>query len=620
MDRQRRSDIGLIVFGILIGSLYLVVMFFGAGLFAEPNGEVQLKVFHLEGVTRIPDECAPDISGQHQLQGNKFAVSPGGPPDVFLIELETSVPDGLVLYLGAIVDRAKLVVCGLDGAISKTQQAGDHLPFSVRSMLTTEIAFQLTAEDLKAPIWLQVAQGGSLVLPFLAATNDTFVVTSQRKMMIRLFLLGSATVMILYNFVIGFLIRKPVFTFNALVALTVFIQNIYLSGLGAAYLWPEQPWFSDVVILGSLAGPTLFGPFFLYFFLEADNRLPFWRSPKYCLWSVASAICLTIPVFAPFSVSLTAAVFVWIAMGLFWSFTIMRMALQGSERAAILLVPSMGVVIPAMTVGAFKTFIEWDFGLMSDHQLEIALFAEALLFTTTLAYLLRLSEQREKSALEEVNRVARQGRYQLLAAIDRERRRIAGDLHDIAGQGILLVANRLKQILGSKTDNFDAIAELSQTESHARNLILEIRRTSHELHPAALDHLGLFAALKRLMMDIEAATDLNANLRFEISEQILDKNQTLQIYRIVQELLNNVAAHSKASNVLVSLTEDHGTCSLAVIDDGQGFSASDSRTANSGIGRAVVKERVEQLEGRLRLTSGPSGTDIRIEFDAKEVS
>lgn len=614
MDRQWKSNHGLVLFGFLVGSLYLVMMFFGAGLFAKQGEESRLKVNHLEGMTRIPDRCTPDIVGLRQLEGNQFAVSSGDRPDVFLIEFETSPPDGLVFYLGAIVDRAKLVVCGSDGAASTIEQSGDHLPFSIRSMRTAEIAFRLTTEDLKAPIWLEVVQGGSIILPFFAATNETFVATSQRKTMIRLFLLGSVTIMILYNFVIGFLIRKPVFTFNALTTLTVFTQDIYLSGLGAAYVWPEWPWLSDVVILGSLAGPTLLGPFFLYFFLEADNRRPFWRSPIYCSWTVASVICLTLPVLAPFHVSLTAAVFLWIAMGLFWISKIVQMALRGNERAAILLVPSMGVVVPAMTVGAFKIFFEWDFGPMSDHQLEIAMFAEALLFTTALAYFLRLSEQREKLALEEVNRVARQGRNRLLAAIDHEQRRIAGDLHDIAGQGIILVANRLKQLAGSRTDDEETVAELSKTESHARDLILEIRRASHELHPAALDHLGLGAALKRLVADVEAATHLEAELCFEVKEQLLSKNQALQIFRIIQELLNNVVTHANANRVLVGLREHQGDCILTVNDDGLGFSVSDSRSSKSGIGQDVVKERVEQLGGHLHLLTGASGTNIRIEF------
>jgi signal transduction histidine kinase len=143
--------------------------------------------------------------------------------------------------------------------------------------------------------------------------------------------------------------------------------------------------------------------------------------------------------------------------------------------------------------------------------------------------------------------------------------------------------------------------------------ISELRRVSHNMMPEALIRYGLREALENYCANLTISGGIKVQLQTYGMEERLEQSTEIVLYRIVQELLNNVVRHARAGNVLLQLIRKQDRFSLTVEDDGIGF---DSKTSNcqTGAGIANVKARAEYLGGTVDIHSAPGqGTSVNIE-------
>lgn len=196
-----------------------------------------------------------------------------------------------------------------------------------------------------------------------------------------------------------------------------------------------------------------------------------------------------------------------------------------------------------------------------------------------------------------------------------ERRVIARELHDSAGQALTAIRINLQIIaqLAEQPAAADRVAGLaSRTLTIADATLEEIRRAVSLLGPAILDDVGLVAAIGRLCDDFGERSDLHIDCDLEEPDPSLSAAVESTCYRVAQEALTNIARHAKASRVRVSLTLAAATVRLDITDNGQGFDLH-TKTRGSPGGRGLVgmRERVELLGGTLRIDSSPtSGTTV----------
>lgn len=200
-----------------------------------------------------------------------------------------------------------------------------------------------------------------------------------------------------------------------------------------------------------------------------------------------------------------------------------------------------------------------------------------------------------------------------------ERRVIARELHDSAGQALTAIRINLQIIaqLAEHTSN-DRIAGLAtRTLNVADATLEEIRRAVSMLGPAILDDVGLVAAIQRLCDDFGERSDLRIDAELpELPQRGLTAAIESTCYRVAQEALTNVARHAQATRVRVSLAVAAAAVHLEIADNGQGFDPR-PRTRGSPGGRGLVgmRERVELLGGTLRITSNPGGgTTITVDL------
>ena len=208
---------------------------------------------------------------------------------------------------------------------------------------------------------------------------------------------------------------------------------------------------------------------------------------------------------------------------------------------------------------------------------------------------------------------------QVLKAQEGERLRIARELHDDTAQALTGLSRRLDMLVdtvaGGRDRQLEELPEHLEELREQTDTILEgVRRFSRDLRPPVLADLGLLPALKWLATALEEHDGIPANIRVVGGQRRLPEDAELALFRIVQEALNNVAKHSRAS--AAELTVEFGTegITMMVADNGQGFDLTRSSVdlASSGkLGLIGMQERARLLGGTLTVRSEPdAGTTV----------
>jgi two-component system sensor histidine kinase UhpB len=193
-------------------------------------------------------------------------------------------------------------------------------------------------------------------------------------------------------------------------------------------------------------------------------------------------------------------------------------------------------------------------------------------------------------------------------AQERERRRIAQDLHDEVNQALTAVSLRLQASIERAPPELRR--ELIETKRLSGQAMEELLTLARQLRPAVLDDHGLIAALHSQVQDFAEQTGIHATFHKRGTAPRLTPEQQLAIYRVTQESLSNIAQHSRARQVDVELSFI-GRTILAVSDDGTGFVP--ERQRGGGLGLSGMRERALLAGGQLSVWSG-EGQGTRVEL------
>ncbi len=238
-------------------------------------------------------------------------------------------------------------------------------------------------------------------------------------------------------------------------------------------------------------------------------------------------------------------------------------------------------------------------------------------------------KQTEES-LREPEKELRYLSSQLLLAQESERRRISRELHDELGQSLALLK---LQVSLAKKKLPESLRHPCEEQMHAIDQIIEnVRRLSRDLRPAALDDLGLSAALQWLIKNFEKNFNIHITVDTPNIDPFFGHDAQIMVYRVFQEALTNVGKHAGAKNISVVIKRQDGQISFAVEDDGKGFDLTKALTRKAldrGLGLSTMEERIRLLKGLLTVWS-QEGVSTRISFtipisnghptDKKEIS
>lgn len=223
-------------------------------------------------------------------------------------------------------------------------------------------------------------------------------------------------------------------------------------------------------------------------------------------------------------------------------------------------------------------------------------------------------EQRNAEVVEQSDQL-RELSKRLLQAQDEERRHIARELHDSAGQTLAALAMNLASmtLYGAKNPLLGQALDDSQNLVH--QLTKEIRTTSYLLHPPLLDEGGLPEALRWYLQGLMERSGLTIEL--EIAKQFgrLPREMEMGVFRIVQEGLTNILRHSGSKTAMVRLCRSVGNVALEIQDEGKGIPGEKLdgiHVHSSGVGITGMRERVRHFKGGMHIQSDNTGTTISI--------
>jgi len=226
--------------------------------------------------------------------------------------------------------------------------------------------------------------------------------------------------------------------------------------------------------------------------------------------------------------------------------------------------------------------------------------------------------QRASRALKDSQKKLNQSNIQVRSLLGRlidvqesERRRISRELHDDLSQKIATLSvaiSRLKRRL--PLSDTEIINELDDLRQNTNSLTNEIRRLSHQLHPAVLEHLGLVTALESYIGNFQDEEQIDVRLTAELGEERVPFQTSICIYRVAVEALRNVSRHSGAASAVISLRRENGSLELRVSDSGKGFDV-DAFRKGGGLGLVSIEERLRLLQGTCEIHSSPQkGTTL----------
>ena len=232
----------------------------------------------------------------------------------------------------------------------------------------------------------------------------------------------------------------------------------------------------------------------------------------------------------------------------------------------------------------------------------------------TLADALDTQVQFRTQELERRNSELRDLSGRLMEAQDVERRHIARELHDSAGQSLAALGMLLARISeDAKKDPAQLAKNVQSAEELVQHLTKEIRTTSYLLHPPTLDEIGISSALSWYVQGLAERSSLQIDLKVPENFGRLPSEMELVIFRLVQESLTNIHRHSGSKTAQIRIEREGDNVKVEVEDQGSGMSPerlAEIQSQGTGVGIRGMRERVRHFHGDLVIESNSSGTKV----------
>ncbi len=243
----------------------------------------------------------------------------------------------------------------------------------------------------------------------------------------------------------------------------------------------------------------------------------------------------------------------------------------------------------------------------------------------TLNFLLDYTDRKEAvNALAESEEKIRALNQQLIKAQENERNRIAGYLHDHVAQDLSSLKIGLETLFDNQQEvSAEISAKICELSKILQDSITAVRDLSYDLHPPGLEQLGLVRTVYQYCEDFSEKNNVSVDFFTAGMKNLkLDFDTKINLYRLIQEGLNNIKKHAEAGHVIIRLVASSPNIILRIEDNGKGFDVARRLTSyfkEKRMGLSSMEERVSMLEGTMSIKSQPSkGTRIFIEVPCKE--
>ncbi|MBL8381587.1 MAG: hypothetical protein JNM90_00815 [Burkholderiales bacterium] len=485
-------------------------------------------------------------------------------------------------------------------SVLATARSGDLRAFDVRPYAHRNVVLPLPdteAGDLR--LYLRIESEGSIALPITLWRADVFQARESTAALLLGLMFGVMASLVLYNGFLYLAVRDPSYLHYVGYLGGATLLLFTLHGFSAQHLWPHLEGAGNAAVPLLLGLTLLAGSGFSRQFLNTAKRQP-WLDRALAASGWASLAAMLLGLTASYRWGIQMLMLCGLAQLPLIGWAIL-VGVRDGFRPALFIGLGFTALMPGALVYALRTFGVLASTPWTDRAFELGVTLEAVLLSFGLAdrinTLAREKRVAEAAAAAERERFARR----LVERQEQDRRRIAGNLHDSVLQNLGAIGSRLRRLAREPAPSGAELAGLGEL---ARDATRELRGIVDDLHPHQLERLG-FAAAARAAVE-RAFEGTGVEWRVSVApgvERTLTPQQAVQVYRMLQEGVANVAKHADARRCEVTITDATGEPMLLIEDDGRGVDPA----SPPGLGRATLDERAALLGARLEFGPRPAG-------------
>jgi two-component system, sensor histidine kinase LadS len=561
--------------------------------------------------------------GKYALQAtNQF--NPGFTKAVYWLAVKTEGnvnADSLTLVIGQPAINKIDFYEAAGNQLNLIYQTGDLYPYQQRPLPTPGYSFPLT--HLSALYLLRVDKHNeSLQLTFNAVNATGFIRAETNSSIITGSLTGIILLLLIFGVYLALITRKMIYIFYVLYITSGWLWVLADLGYGYKYLWPGSPWFAsrsrplfcDLTIALSLQ-------YLVYYLGTIRIRLmeKLLRVTSYIAFFFVALWLIPVEVYDAKELSWVMLISLPTIAATYVVLTFITLITEAARRN-IMAIFYLGALIPLMMLTLINVLNHSAVINISGTSLEhygvaVGYACEAIILTFGLVYrfnMYRIEKERLQVAYE------RQQKENAKALIDteaKERRRIADELHDIAGSMLSaaklnITSIREKEFLTSDEGKL----KLEKAEEAINAVAGSVRNLSHALSPVMLDKIGFKKSVEKIISFFTSSGKINIEtliIGFDEYDPSLEHIYTV-LYSIIYELLNNMVKHSAASNAMLQLVEHDDGITLVAEDNGRGLKEEFDKQNTKGL--AGIISKINYFNGSIELDGGQGGLIISIEI------
>jgi two-component system, sensor histidine kinase LadS len=499
-------------------------------------------------------------------------------------------------------------------------QTGDHYPFKQRPYLTVDYSFPLSKRSNVYLLRID-KHNESLQLTFNTLTATTFIQSEIDHSVITATLTGIIILLLIFGLYLSVISGKRIYIFYILYIASGWLWVLSDLGYGFKYLWPDNTWFANrsrPVFSNLTIGFSL--QYLIYYLGSIRTKLlrKLLKAISYFGLFIVAVWLLPLNVYNAAQLSWFLLLSIPITAAAHSIVTIITLVVEARNKN-VMAIFYLSALVPLFLlifiyilnhsglINISGSFIE-QYGVASGYVIE------AIILTFGLVYRFnsyRLEKEKLHIAYE---RQQKENAKALIDTESKERRKIADELHDIAGSSLSAAKLNITSLRENYPLPIGARNKLDNAEEALNVVSGSIRNLSHALSPIMLDTVGLKKAIQNIVTFFNSSGKIKIEtimIGFDEYDPQLE-NIYIALYGIIYELLNNIAKHAKATNAIIQLIEHKENISLIVEDNGIGIK-NESDTMNSK-GLSGIISKINYFNGSIAFDQTEQGLIISIEI------
>jgi signal transduction histidine kinase len=471
------------------------------------------------------------------------------------------------------------------------------------------------------PVFPVTIQPGETKVFYLKASTKTLIRASMsfntmqhlyEKNMFALygngFFSAIAVALLLYNLFVYFSLREKVYLYYIGYIATAILHTNLVAG-HVQLFFPWLDWLNTTLILPVV---SLFSILFTNSFLRTKKYVPFIFKIRY----IITGLCMLPLVFYLLEMYAFAILIVSVTIFLLFAYWLVAgiAAYRKGFQPAIFYVIGFGALVAMSVVFELKMRGVLAESYWTESSLFIGAAIEAVVLSFALASKINFYKKEKELIQQQAYQQAVNFSRELINMQEAERKRIASELHDSLGQKLIVIKNKVFRFTKTSSAGFQQNPEA--LAASVADAIQEVRSISYGLRPYQIDLLGLTQSIKSLVSETFDAAGIQYTLDIDPVDDINDPEMQINIYRIVQECVNNIVKHARATGATIKVKTVTVGLNIMITDNGTGF---EQETVLAGFGLKGIKERLHILNGSIVFAKGePAGTMITIDIPVKK--